>query len=64
MNLEETVHVASGALILEPDIAGVLLGVPTDPMRSVGIDLDLEGDGVVLDVALLRVQDFVPGHVV
>ena len=42
----------------------MFLGVPTDTVGGVSIDLDLKHHGVVLDVALVRVQDVRPAHVV
>ena len=41
----------------------MFLGVPAHSVRSVGVDLDLEDDRVVLDVALVGVEDIRPGHV-
>ena len=63
-HLEQAVHVARGALVLETHVARVFLGVPADSVRRVRVHLDLEGDGVVLDVSLVRVADLGPGHVV
>ena len=63
-HLEQTVHVARGPLVLETHVARVFLGVPADSVRRVRVHLDLECDGVVLDVALVRVADLGPGHVV
>ena len=63
-HLEQTVHVARGPLVLETHVARVFLGVPADSVRRVRVDLDLECDGVVLDVTLVRVADLGPGHVV
>ena len=63
-HLKQTVHVARGPLVLETHVARVFLGVPADSVRRVRVDLDLECDGVVLDVTLVRVADLGPGHVV
>ena len=63
-HLKQTVHVARGPLVLETHVARVFLGVPADSVRRVRVDLDLECDGVVLDVSLVRVADLGPGHVV
>ena len=63
-HLKQTVHVARGPLVLETHVARVFLGVPADSVRRVRVHLDLECDGVVLDVSLVRVADLGPGHVV
>ena len=51
-------------MVLEANIASVLLRVPTNTMGRISIDLDLEYHRVILDVALVRVQHVSPAHVV
>ena len=62
-HLEQTVHVACGSLVLQPNITCVLLRVPTNSVRSVGINFHFKGDGVIFYVAFVRVQNLSPGHV-
>ena len=62
-HLEQTVHVTCGSLILQANVTGVLLGVPTDSVRGVSVNFNFKGDGVIFYVAFVRVQDLCPGHV-
>merc|ERR1719187_353391 len=63
-HLKEGVHVTSGALILEANIAGVLFAVPGNSVGCVGIHLHLKDHTVVLDVAFFGVLHLVPAQVV
>ena len=60
--LQQGIHVASGSLILKPHITCVLLWIPAYTMRGLSIHMDFKGDGIILAVASLRVQHFIPIH--
>lgn len=62
--LKQTVHITCRSLVFKTNISSVFLGIPAYTMRGISVDLDLENDRVVLDVALVRVQDVSPRHVV
>ncbi len=56
--LQEGVHVAGGALVLQSHKTGVLLRVPVDAARHLSFHRRLEDEPVVLQVAFCRVGQF------